>query len=204
MNADRAIVVAGGRGQRLHLDQPKSSLEFEGHILIWWTVRFLFKAGFRDLELFVNDDQWAEHFRKQLREFVNIRINRDIGYSNTFLLFRENCGNAGRCLFAHGHAPRAPEQYSTLRRYQAPIVASIVDSTSMRMPLQSVGEKSLEPPFLIQIENVKLKGISTWHQFFEQNAQSVMIGPCLGPGEFNTERDMEAYFAYLMKICRID
>lgn len=194
--AIKAIVVAGGRGCRLHLRRPKSSLEFGGRSLIWWTVRSLRDAGIEAIDVFVDDVKWAEEYRAQLRG-LGIEVISDPGYPSTFILFREHCPSRGACLFTYGHAPRSAQYYSDLLASDAPLVASVVKETSMRRRISGPRGEALEPPFLIRVPDVDMRGASNWQQFFEMNLRITSLKSHLTMGEFNFEHEWAAYQRYM-------
>lgn len=199
MDILRAIVAAGGHGRRLNLDRPKSSLEFKGKSLIWWTVSSLREAGFEVIQVCVDDATWADEFAKQLEKFSGVRIIHDLSYPSTFLLFRDYSKKDATSLFTYGHAPRPAKSYEQLLTIRSPVVASVVTQTSMRQRVVAAGGVHLEPPYLIRLADVCVGEASNWQQFFEKHASVLRLAPRLDVGEFNLKAEWIAYQAYMRK-----
>jgi len=195
----RAIVAAGGRGNRLHLGRPKSSLLFLNRSLLWWTVLSLRKAGFCEIDVFVNDSRWVDEFRNEIYDIEGINILEDEGYPNTFLLFRDNTCKPHTYLFAYGHAPRPPADYARLAYYQTALVASAVRGTSKRQRIVSLDGQLLEPPFLVRTSSIETFAAQDWLRFFETNYASLSISPNLEIAEFNSSDEWASYQDYLEK-----
>jgi hypothetical protein len=190
------MIAAGGRGNRLYLGRPKSSLLFLNRSLLWWTVNSIRTAGYLHIDIFVNDAEWREEFKIQVADFDGVNVRQDVGYENTFLMFRANIKEGYDYLFTYGHAPRQPSDYRRLADYPTPVVASSVTTTSKRHLVTGFG-RLLEPPYLIRRPLIKRIQAENWQKFFESNIDALSIAPDLEISEFNSPDEWKLYQSYL-------
>lgn len=196
MEFARAMIAAGGRGNRLYLGRPKSSLLFLNRSLLWWTVNSIRIAGCLNIDIFVNDAEWRDEFKTQLKDFDGVNVRQDPGYENTFLMFQANIREEYDYLFTYGHAPRQPSDYQRLAAYSTDVVVSSVSTTSKRHLVTAFG-RLLEPPHLVRRPLLKYIEAENWQEFFEDNIDDLSIAPNLEIPEFNSPDEWKLYQSYL-------
>ena len=198
MNSNfKAIIAAGGTRSRLGLNHPKSGLTVSGHSLAYWTALSLYKAGIREIYVYVNNKSWAFRFEQELDSIPGCYVVVDKGYDNTFLLFKDLCKQGNKYIFTYGHTPRPSNFYKKLLHLAKPLVISYVDISTKRQPIIVSREGYIEPPYVIDTNFVDIEMPATWVDFFTDNKYSKYKFSKLHVREFNYPDEWNNYKSYL-------
>jgi choline kinase len=196
-NHIRAVIAAGGTGQRVGLGFPKSCLIHSGHSLAYWNALSLHLSGIQAIDVYINSESWAVLLERELSLIPECRIVVDKGYKNTFLLFKEYYRRKEKILFVYGHSPQAASWYRKFSNTQGALVVSNVSRTSKRQPIPISDLFYAEPPYLIEVDKVNIEMVHTWSEFFKINRPLIDAQILLEIEEFNYRDEWFRYELYL-------
>lgn len=194
-----AVIAAGGFGNRLGSDVPKSLLRFHCKTYLQILLEQIECFNFGRIYIFCNRQ---EHINEVLKASVTVKntvVINDKGSCSTFSLLQKAAKMSKNCdyYFFYGHAPRPSKDIQTLVDFDAEGCILSTYASSSRANKMILGGAYAEPPYRIRVSSDLIESSKDWSSFFKKlNGDFKYVHFC-SPPEFNFPKEHEKYISFL-------